>query len=100
MSFRCPVIIVTIYFEADLNKLVSGKKAAFLDPKTVRRVTKRPPTGKPKLSRVTSGYGGLMIPLRRVSPDTDEDHEDDEEDLTDVTPTQIELITFFTIIAN
>ena len=24
---------------------------------------KRPPTGKPKLSRVASGYGGLMIPL-------------------------------------
>ena len=29
--------------------------------KTARRVAKRPPTGKPKLSRVTSGYGGLII---------------------------------------
>jgi len=34
--------------------------------KTARRAAKRPPTGKPKLSRVTSGYGGLMIPLSRV----------------------------------
>ena len=25
--------------------------------KTARRAAKRPPTGKPKLSRVTSGYG-------------------------------------------
>ena len=36
--------------------------------KTARRAAKRPPTGKPKLSRVTSGYGGLMIPLSRVRP--------------------------------
>ena len=34
--------------------------------KTARRAAKRPPTGKPKLSRVTSGCGGLMIPLSRV----------------------------------
>ena len=34
--------------------------------KTARRAAKRPPTGKPKLSRVASGYGGLMIPLSRV----------------------------------
>ena len=35
--------------------------------KTARRAAKRPPTGKPKLSRVTSGYGGLMIgPVRSV----------------------------------
>ena len=27
--------------------------------KTARRAAKRPPTGKPKLSRVTSGYGDL-----------------------------------------
>ena len=36
--------------------------------KTDRRAAKQPPTGKPKLSRVTSGYGGLMIPLSRVLP--------------------------------
>ena len=30
--------------------------------KTARRAAKRPPTGKPKLSRVTSGCGGVMIP--------------------------------------
>ena len=29
--------------------------------KTARRAAKRPPTGKLKLSRVISGYGGLMI---------------------------------------
>ena len=34
--------------------------------KTARRAAKRPPTGKPKLSRVTSGYGGLKIPLGRI----------------------------------
>ena len=48
-----------------------GPKTAFLDPKratlgnrgheTGRQAAKRPPTGKPKVSRVTSGYGGLMI---------------------------------------
>ena len=52
-----------------------GPKTAFLDPKratlgnrgheTARRAAKRPPTGKLKVSRVTSGYGGLMIPLSR-----------------------------------
>ena len=71
-------MIVTIYFEADHNKLVSDHKTAFLDPKratlgnrgheTARGVAKRPPTGKPKVSRVTSGYEGLMIPLSRVRP--------------------------------
>ena len=55
-----------------------AKKVAFLDPKratlgnrgheTGRQPAKRPPTGKLKVSRVTSGYGGLMIPLRRVRP--------------------------------
>ena len=52
-----------------------GPKTAFLDPKratlgnrgheTARQAAKRPPTGKLKVSRVTSGYGGLMIPLSR-----------------------------------
>ena len=55
-----------------------GPKTAFLDPKratlgnrgheTARQAAKRPPTGKPKVSRVTSGYGGLMIPLSRDRP--------------------------------
>ena len=68
-------MIVTIYFEADLNKLESGQKTAFLDPKratlgnrgheTARQAAKQPPTRKLKVSRVTSGYGGLMIPLSR-----------------------------------
>ena len=53
-----------------------GPKTALLGPKrptldnrgheTARRAAKRPPTGKPKLSRVTSGYGGLMISFGRV----------------------------------
>ena len=69
----CPVMIITIYFEADHKNMVSGRKTAFLDPKratlgnrgheTTRQAAKRPPIGKPKVSRVTSGYGGLMIPL-------------------------------------
>ena len=52
------------------------KKTSLLGPKrvilgnrgheTVRRAAKRPPTGKPKLSRVTSGYGGLTIPLSQI----------------------------------
>ena len=33
---------------------------------TARRAAKQQPTGKPKLFRVTSGYGELMIPLSRV----------------------------------
>ena len=33
---------------------------------TAHRAAKRPSSGKPKLSRVTSGYGGSMIPLSRV----------------------------------
>ena len=58
------------------KKLISGQKTAFLGPKratlgnrcrkTARRAAKRPPTGKPKVSRVTSGYGDVMIPLSRV----------------------------------
>ena len=49
-----------------------GPKTAFLDPKratlgnwgheTARQAAKRPPTGKPKVSKVTSGCGGDMIP--------------------------------------
>ena len=72
----CPVMIITIYFEADHKKMVMGQKTAFLDPKratlgnqgheTGRQAAKRPPTGKLKVSRVTSGYGDVMIPLSRV----------------------------------
>ena len=46
-----------------------GPKKAKIRPgsrKTTRRATKRPPTRKPKLSRVTSGHGGHMIPWSRV----------------------------------
>merc|ERR1712130_880687 len=34
--------------------------------KTGRRAAERPPTRKLKLSRVTSGYGGLKTPLGRI----------------------------------
>ena len=46
-----------------------GPKKAKIRPgsrKTTPRAAKRPPTRKPKLSRVTSGHGGHMIPLSRV----------------------------------
>ena len=58
------------------QKLISGQKTSFFDPnrailgnwvqKTAHRVAKRPHTRIPKVSRVTSGYGGLMIPLIRI----------------------------------
>ena len=38
----------------------------FKSQKTVHRAAKRPPAGNKKLSKVTSGYGGLMIPLGRI----------------------------------
>ena len=77
LSFRRPVMMVTIFFEAVHQKLISGQKTAFLGPKratlgnrgreTARRAAKRPSTGKPKVSRVTSGYGGHVIsPVRCV----------------------------------
>ena len=53
-----------------------GLKTAFLTPKkatlgnrghkTARRADERPSTGKPKVSRVTSGCGEVMIPLSRI----------------------------------
>ena len=38
----------------------------FKSQKTAHRAAKRPPAGNKKLSKVTSGYGGLMIPLGRI----------------------------------
>ena len=71
-------MIETIYFEVDHKKTGFGPKTAFLDPKratlgnrgheTASQAAKRPPTGKLKVSRVTSGYRGLMIPLSRDRP--------------------------------
>ena len=45
-----------------LEKVTLG----YWDRKTARRAAKRPTTGKPKVSRITSGYGGDMI--CRVGP--------------------------------
>ena len=57
---------------------IFGQKCSFLAPKratlgnrgpeTARRVAKWPPTRKPKVSRVPSGYGGVVIPLSRDRP--------------------------------
>ena len=80
LSFRCPVMMVTIFLRLFTKKLFQAKKTAFLGPKkatlgnrgheTARRAAKRPPSEKPKLSRVTSGYGEDMIPLSwiRLTP--------------------------------
>ena len=38
----------------------------FKSQKTAHRAAKRPPAGNQKLSKITSGYGGLMIPLDRI----------------------------------
>ena len=54
------VLIIVIGEWPEMAKFRPGGR------KTARRAAKRPPTGKPKLSRVASGYGGLMIPLSRV----------------------------------
>ena len=76
LSFWCPVMIVAKNLEDAHKKWILGPKTALLGPKrpilgnraqkTARRAAKRPPTGKPKVSRVASWYGGLMIPLSRV----------------------------------
>ena len=69
-------MMVTIFFEAVHKKVISGQKTAFLGPKRAtlgnrghemgRRAAKRPPTGKPKVSKVASGYGEGIIPLSQV----------------------------------
>ena len=52
------------------NSIFDPKKATLGNRgcKTARRAAKRPPTQKLKVSRVTSGYGGDMIPSIRVRP--------------------------------
>ena len=71
-------MIVTIYFEVDHKKTGFGPKNSIfgpqkghfgqLGPQTARRAAKRAPTGKLKVSRATSEYGGLMIPLSQDRP--------------------------------
>ena len=78
LSFWCPVTMGTIFLDDVSEKWVSGQKTAFLTRKkatlgnrgckTARRAAERPPTQKLKVSRVTSGYGGDMIPSIRVRP--------------------------------
>ena len=50
------------------NSIFDPKKGHFGQSgcKAARRAAERPPTRKPKVSRVTSGYGGDMIPSSRV----------------------------------
>ena len=47
------------------NRLLGPKRGTLgnRSRKTARRAAKRAPTGKPKLSRVTSVYGGLMMQI-------------------------------------
>ena len=69
-------MMITKQLEDVHKQIIFGPKKAILGPKrailgnrgheTARRAVKRSPTGKPKVSRVTPGYGGLMIPLSRV----------------------------------
>ena len=50
---------------------IIGHKMAILGnrgQKTARRAAERAPSGKPKVSRVTSGYRGVVIPLSRDRP--------------------------------
>ena len=54
------VLIIAIGHWPKMAKIQAGGQ------KTARQAAKPPPTRKPKLSRVTSGYGGLMIPLSWV----------------------------------
>ena len=73
-------MMVTKNLEDVSEKWISVQKTAFLaskrallgnqGPKTARRAAKWAPTGKPKVSKVTSGYEGLMIPLSwiRLTP--------------------------------
>ena len=73
LLFLCPVMMVTKKLEGVSKKWISVQKTAFLaskrallgnqGPKTARRAAKWAPTGKPKVSKVASGYGEVMIPL-------------------------------------
>ena len=66
-------MMITKKLEDVYKQIILGQKTAILGPKksilgnrgheTARREAKRSPTGKPKVSRVTPGYEGLMISL-------------------------------------
>ena len=51
-------------FEAEKTAFLTPKRTILgnLCQKTARRAAERAPTGKPKVSRVTSGHGEVMIP--------------------------------------
>ena len=76
LSFWCPVMMATNKLEYVRKNLILGPKTAVLGPKrvisgkrgheTARRAAKQAPTGKPNVSRVTSWYWGLMVPLSRI----------------------------------
>ena len=68
-----------IFNESPQNKNIFGHFCMFglvkghfglLGQKTARQAAKQPPTRKPMVSKVTSGYGGDMIPSSwvRLSP--------------------------------
>ena len=76
LLFLCPIMMVIKKLEDVSKKMISVQKTAFLASKrallgnrghkTARRAAKWAPTGKPKVSKVASGYGEVMIPLSRV----------------------------------
>ena len=69
LSFWCLVMMVTKKLEDVDKKLISGQKTHFWAQKGPLWAigAKKRPAGKPKVSRVTSGYGGHVVsPVRCV----------------------------------
>ena len=58
------------YISDQYRALLTSKRAILGNRcnKTGRRAAERAPTGKPKVSKVTSGYGGVVILLSRDRP--------------------------------
>ena len=66
-------MVVTKNLEDVSEKWISVQETAFLaskrallgiqGPKTARQAAKWAPSGKPKVSKIASGYGEVMIPL-------------------------------------
>ena len=65
-------VLLSMVDPSALQKWILGQKTAFLaskrallgnqGPKTARQAAKWAPIGKPKVSKVASGYGEVMIP--------------------------------------
>ena len=76
LCFSCPAMMVSKILDNVSKKLILGQKTGFFAPKrttlaiwgliTAHQAVKWEPTRKPKLSRVTSWCGQVMIPLSWV----------------------------------